>query len=316
LPPASAHPQNHQSGVNDMPTESTAPDQDPSEQERGVGRLLEDMGHHASNVPWPITGAELRAKRSRWGWSNTHALSAVTVGAIAVAAGAILVVAVTTSAFHSQPTHLPRLSATATSTHPSQTTAGPSATVQTTSPIAPTTSSSPTSPTATSVPTTAPTRTTPTAQPPNAVATTPSATESCLASNLTAQGGRQGEAGTAQGEVILTNGGSTACVLSGDPSLGLMTSGGSPLGVTQGPATRSPDAPLTVAPGSAAILIVNWSNWCSASPGPLQISIGLAGGGSVVGPFDGPPGSDFVPPCIDEGGSSSLVVADAYLADS
>jgi hypothetical protein len=298
-----------------MSTDQSSRDLDPSEPEEPIGRLLGDMGRYGSNTRWDITGEDLRARRSHRGWANAHTLSTVAVGAVALAAAVTLVAAVATSGFHSQPTHLPSLSATASTA--SHSTGPQRSTTATTSPMtAPTTTNPAVGPTVSTLPAIVPATTTPTTQSPPAVATNPPATSSCQSSNLTAQGGRQGEAGSAQGTVVLTNVGQTACVLSGIPSVGIIGPGGSPLGVTMSAATNQAEAPLAVSPGSSGTLIVNWSNWCGAAPGSLQISIGLVGGGTVTGPFDGPPGYTYVPPCISAGQVSSLSVVNAYLAGS
>jgi hypothetical protein len=51
------------------------------------------------------------------------------------------------------------------------------------------------------------------------------------------------------------------------------------------------------------------------APGPLTVRVTLpASGGTVSGPFDGPPDYDFVPQCLDQHQRSTISVIGAYEA--
>ncbi len=57
----------------------------------------------------------------------------------------------------------------------------------------------------------------------------------------------------------------------------------------------------------SATLILYWNNWCRTNPGPLRISITLAGGaGMTSGPFNGPPNYIAVPGCVNKASPSTL----------
>ena len=125
----------------------------------------------------------------------------------------------------------------------------------------------------------------------------------CSAADLTVRGGRiGGGTGTAHGDVYFTNVGTVACTLAGAPVLiALIRADGSQLPIATLPpdpdATGGTPAVLSPRKQDAANLAFNWSNWCGAAPGPLHVRMSLPGGGTVTGPFDGPPESDFVPRC-------------------
>ncbi len=135
----------------------------------------------------------------------------------------------------------------------------------------------------------------------------------CAASMLGVHGGRQGEAGTAEGTIVVTNFGGTTCTLSVDPVLTLLDSRGSPLPVSSGSPFR-PSQPLWLSPGESAALITSWSNWCHGDPGPLQIEIQLPDNiGLVTGTFDGPPGFQAIPTCDSAARPSQIRTVDSYL---
>lgn len=109
-----------------------------------------------------------------------------------------------------------------------------------------------------------------------------------------------GGTGTAHADLFFTNAGAAPCSLSGQPSsVEFLTASGAPLRIT--PTGPLPDAvpPAVLVPGAkdAASVAYNWSNWCGKNPGPLRVRVGLPGGGSVTGTFDGPPEGVFVPRC-------------------
>jgi hypothetical protein len=167
----------------------------------------------------------------------------------------------------------------------------------------------PSTPTTPSSSTTTTSSSTTTAIPPGAPA--------CPAASLTARGGREGGGfvGEAEGGVLLTNIGTASCILSGNPSVVMLSSDGSQLDVEAAPPTNPAFPPVLLQPKGLATLIVYWSNWCGSPPGPLQIRITLSGDeGTLTGPFDGPPNYDFVPACRDSSQPSTLTVTHAYYA--
>jgi len=153
---------------------------------------------------------------------------------------------------------------------------------------------------------------------PAAQATTiPVGTPACAPSQLRARGGRQGGGfvGEALGQVVLTNAGPGTCVLSGTPSVALLTAGGQPLSATALPADLQVNQPRLLRPGASGGLDLYWSNWCGAAPGPLDVAVTLAGDATAVtGPFNGPPGYDFVPACRDATQPSTLTVTGAFVS--
>jgi len=145
----------------------------------------------------------------------------------------------------------------------------------------------------------------------------PVGTPACASSQLRARGGRQGGGfvGEALGQVVLTNAGPGTCVLSGTPSVALLTAGRQPLPATALPADLQVNRPRLLRPGASGGLDLYWSNWCGAAPGPLDVAVTPAGDATpVTGPFDGPPGYDFVPACRDAAQPSTLTVTDAFVS--
>lgn len=133
---------------------------------------------------------------------------------------------------------------------------------------------------------------------PNRPTPPPPTPSSCETSGLAAFGGRSdgGFVGHAAGTVVINNTGTSACQLGGSPTIALIGLGGV-LSVQQVPGVAL--GPVTLAPGGSASFTIDWANWCRADPGTVQISLGFPGGGSVRGPLDGPPGSNFVPGCLN-----------------
>jgi hypothetical protein len=72
-----------------------------------------------------------------------------------------------------------------------------------------------------------------------------------------------------------------------------------------------PTGIFVLGPGQSASAAVYWSDWCQANPGALDIAITLAGG-TVTGPFNGPPDYNYVPDCTNPIGSSTLQVVQPY----
>jgi hypothetical protein len=135
----------------------------------------------------------------------------------------------------------------------------------------------------------------------------------CQGSWLSAHGGRQGGGyvGVAEGTVVLTNQTTSECVLTGLPTVILLSAEGQLLDVKENAATNPVTFSVLLEPGLSAYLIVYWTNWCAPLPGPLQVEVVLPQGkGVVVGDFNIPA---FVPACIRDSQPSTLEVAHAYL---
>ncbi len=142
-----------------------------------------------------------------------------------------------------------------------------------------------------------------------------SAPAGCVASDLSVHGGRQGGGfvGVAHGMVVVTNTTTAACVLAGYPTVALLNQNGTALDIQRQPAPATPKNSIVLAAGQSAGMSFEWANWCSGAPGPLRISIApYRATGSVVGPFDGPPGYDFVPGCQDSSQPSAIEALSPY----
>ena len=135
----------------------------------------------------------------------------------------------------------------------------------------------------------------------------------CPTFSLSLFGGRRAadSAGDAQGTVVVTNTSSTACRLdAGTPTVALLGTEGV-LTVEQaagGPALT----PTVLDPGATATLVLQWSNWCAGDPGTVQIVLSWPDGSSAHGPFDGPPGGQYVPSCVSNGQPSTISVEQGY----
>jgi hypothetical protein len=150
--------------------------------------------------------------------------------------------------------------------------------------------------------------------PPPAINTVLPGVRPCGVASLTVRGGRQGEAfQTDEATIVLTNSGSKACALSGDPTMSIAQSDGSALPV-KSHVTPHTVTPVTLQPGGSAALITNWANWCGGALGPLTIEILVSGTSrDVVGSFDGPPNYNAVPGCTNLGHPSILSLVDGYI---
>lgn len=142
----------------------------------------------------------------------------------------------------------------------------------------------------------------------------PAAPVPCKATELNAQGGRQGGGfGEAAGLIEFTDTGAKPCMLQGVPILQLMNAAGQALAVPSG--SRLSTATVQLDPGGKdhAYLIVYWDNWCGSAPGPLTMRIALTNGGrAVLAPFDGPPYYNYVPLCTRPGQASTLQVVSGF----
>lgn len=145
----------------------------------------------------------------------------------------------------------------------------------------------------------------------------PASVPPCVAKDLSAHGGREGENMGAHMDVLLSNEGSAACVLKGLPTaVRLVHEEGSVVNtkLTIDP-SRLVQAPVLLKPHAqnAGDLVLYWNNWCGPAPGPLQIQITLPGGrGTVSASVNGPPGYDYVPQCLQPKQASTLQILAAY----
>jgi hypothetical protein len=130
---------------------------------------------------------------------------------------------------------------------------------------------------------------------------------SCEAKDLAAHGGRQGAPfQSVEGSVVIVNGSTSRCVMHVGTTFSLIQSDGVHLSVHELlPTNETPSIVLRAK--RSTVLTFFWQNWCRASPGPLTISIALAGrDGVVAGPFNGPPNYSAVPGCINKDKLSTL----------
>lgn len=144
----------------------------------------------------------------------------------------------------------------------------------------------------------------------------PAHTARCSAADLLARGGREagGFHGYAEAGVQFANTSDSACRLSGAPRVTVFKADGTRLPLRFRVSHRATLHSVTLPSGSAwsASTTLSWTNWCGRKPGPLTVKVRLAGGGVVTGSFDGPPGYDFVPGCLDRLRPSRLVLVDAF----
>jgi hypothetical protein len=136
----------------------------------------------------------------------------------------------------------------------------------------------------------------------------------CASAALRISAGRQGENLGAHGDIEFTNTGFRPCRLLGLPTVTIVRAGGTSLPVQLVRAAGVQLRPLVLPPGrpGAADLVVFWANWCGPGPGPLRVRVMLPAGGTVTGPFDGPPDYDYVPRCVNPRLPSTISVLDAY----
>jgi hypothetical protein len=129
----------------------------------------------------------------------------------------------------------------------------------------------------------------------------------CQAKDLAVHGGRQGSPfQSVEGTVAVVNVSTFRCVAHVGTPFSLIQNDGVRLELHElTPMKAIPSIVLRAK--RSTVLILSWNNWCRAHPGPLAISITLAGGAGVVsGPFHGPPNYNAVPGCINHADPSSL----------
>ena len=129
----------------------------------------------------------------------------------------------------------------------------------------------------------------------------------CQAKDLAAHGGRQGAPfQSVEGSVVIVNVSTFRCVVHVGTPFSLIQSDGVRLSVHELKPTKAIPS-IVLRAKRSTVLTLFWNNWCRAHPGPLTISIALAGGAGVVsGPFNGPPNYNAVPGCINKARPSSL----------
>lgn len=115
-----------------------------------------------------------------------------------------------------------------------------------------------------------------------------SALSPCGAGALSVSAGFQGATGSTVGSALVTNRGTTACTVTGVPTVSFLANG-SPLPVTQisRPAFDPDGLPAAVTvlvPGATARVIIQWRNWCS-TVAPQTLSLTLTSGHVVSDPI-------------------------------
>ena len=145
--------------------------------------------------------------------------------------------------------------------------------------------------------------------------TAAASTSTCVTQSLRVQGGRQGGGGSgvAHGDVEIRNVGATTCTLIAPHSVVFLTANRQSLAVRFTSATSTVPG-VTIPPGQVALLGLSWTNWCKDRPGPLTIAIiGASHGGTMSGPFNGPPDYDFVPACLARNTPSTVQIVSLEL---
>ena len=125
--------------------------------------------------------------------------------------------------------------------------------------------------------------------------------------------GREGGNETAFGGVEFTNTGLRACRLSGLPRVALVLHGWR-LPVSRVKSRGLVLSPVVLAPGKrdAALVFTDWGNWCGRHVRRLSIRISIPRTGRVTVAFDGPPGWDYTPQCVQPGQPSTIELISAY----
>lgn len=121
----------------------------------------------------------------------------------------------------------------------------------------------------------------------------------CTAADLTGRIDLSGSGGQAVGSIIITNGGSTSCTLTGVPRVSVFDDTGrqlAPLPQTTGQAWWQVDGAsrpggwpfVTLRSGQRARVRIQWSNWCPTPPAqlPSEWRVELPGEGGTVSATD------------------------------
>jgi len=139
----------------------------------------------------------------------------------------------------------------------------------------------------------------------------PATTPLCQAGDLQAQGSWQGAGGSMAGGVSLVHGGNGsngACFLQGQPTIELFGQHGQRLSVVESqpnpPASQAPNVVLAPRSG-AALVLVQWFNWCGSDPGPVVAKLTLPSGGE---PIAVAPPIGLIPHCNNAASPSTLDV--------
>jgi hypothetical protein len=164
------------------------------------------------------------------------------------------------------------------------------------------------SPNATPAPTTPPSSS-PTPQ------VVPSGTPACTTAHVRIEAGWEGATGSLAGVVVVTNTGSSACVLAGPPHAQLRADGAA-IDVTittyrSLQVDQPQDAPpVLLEPGGQAQASLNWSNWCGAQLGKIDVLVTLPDGSGPVQASDLGPGqvAGLAPRCDAPDAGSTLGV--------
>jgi hypothetical protein len=136
----------------------------------------------------------------------------------------------------------------------------------------------------------------------------PTATPTCQASSLKAQGTWQGAGGSVAGGVSFANVGKDPCFVQGQPNVELFDQHGQRLSVVAAQPSVSvpPAARVLLAPQSGtASVLVQWFNWCGPDPGPVVAKVILpsASASITVAPPIG-----FLPHCNNAASPSTIDV--------
>ena len=131
---------------------------------------------------------------------------------------------------------------------------------------------------------------------------------SCRAGSLAIAGSRQGEVGTVNVGVAITNIGTSTCTLGHLPQMvEILDASGAKLAQATVPDPRSVGGRISLEPGlhGSALLTFYWMNWCQAVPGGLQVQVAFA---DTVSPVTGPLAGTLLPACLDPSESSSIQI--------
>lgn len=127
----------------------------------------------------------------------------------------------------------------------------------------------------------------------------------CTSADLQAEVSLNGAMGSVGGSIGLTNVGGTTCTLTGRPTVSIWNSQGQEVAVqvtASEPRWKVDAMPepqgwpvVSLQPGSAASVLVLWSNACPQLTGPVSWKIDLGNGAGALDASNADP--SFVPPC-------------------